>query len=549
MRRPGAVRLKAAAAVAVLALCAVTARSKEAPATKPAFGEAPAGATVTTEGWFAPPSPKFAPPALPPEVTRAFVIPIREPIAEKTYDAVKRKVIRCRLAGAEMIIFDMNTPGGRGDAMEDILRLVLDDMRDVYTVAYVDPEAFSAGAVISLACTEIVVSPTAVIGDAMPIMIGVGGELAPVPKEERSKIESGIRGIIRTTAENRGHSVALCEGMVTIGIEVWLIRNHHTGELRVVNAADERGKVRNAPAAGATQASVSAALATDWEYLRTIDGPESLVTLTGYEAVDAGLARRMLANMDKLRQHYNITAPPTVLEDTRSETLVEFLTSPVVAGILFFVGILGIYVEFNAPGHVLPGVAGLICLAIFFGSRYLIGMASWWMIALFILGVLLILVEILVVPGFGVPGVLGVIFCVVGLLVMLMPYRPGKWLPNTPLDWRLFTNGVLGVTMGFVGAVAAALAIAKYLHRLPVAGRLVLPSVVPPVEPTVTEGSPYLRVKAGDIGTVERMCRPVGKVRFGEDLLDAGSQGEIIEPGTAVRVLRREGNRLIVEKA
>jgi membrane protein implicated in regulation of membrane protease activity len=144
--------------------------------------------------------------------------------------------------------------------------------------------------------------------------------------------------------------------------------------------------------------------------------------------------------------------------------------------------------------------------------------------------------------------VLGVIFCGVGLLAMLMPYSPGKWLPATPLDWRLFTNGVLGVTAGFVGAVVAALVLAKYLHALPLAGRLVLPSVVAPVEPTLTEQSPYLRVQAGDMGTVERMCRPVGKVRFGQDLLDASSQGEIIEPGSAVRVLRREGNRLIVEK-
>lgn len=539
----------AALAAALLMAGSSSAQSaSKSPASKPAPAfKAPPGALVVADGWFAAPKPQFAPPALPASITNAFVIPIHEPISEKTFGAIKRKMIRARSGGAQIIIFDMKTPGGRSDAMQDILRLVLDDAREVYTVAYINPEAFSAGAVISLACTEIVVTPTAVIGDAMPIMLSPTGELSPMPREERGKMESAFRGIIRTIAENRGHNIALCEGMITLGLDIWLVRNRDTGELRVVNAAQERGRVHNAPPT--SQPAVSAPPSAEWEYLRTIDGPDSLVTLTGYEARNVGLAGEVLASMADLRKHYNIAAEPTVLEDTWSEALVEFLTSPAVAGILFFVGALGIYMEFNAPGHILPGVVGVICLAIFFGSKYLIGMAQWWEIALFVVGVALIVVEVFIVPGFGVAGIAGLIMCVVGLLAMLVPNAPGRLpIPVTDFDWSIFANGAMSLGIAFLAAVVAAMVLARYLPHVPVAGRLVLTPVQAGPDAAVSDISPIRHVQCGDVGVVERVCRPVGKVRFGDDLLDAGSEGMIIEPGATVRVLRREGNQVIVEK-
>jgi membrane-bound serine protease (ClpP class) len=543
MTRFTSVLLSAAVIVALATTQVSAAKPKTtSPATEPA------GTRIVADGWFAPAEPKFPPPKLPAAVTRAFVIPIHEPIGEKTFDAIRRKVVRCRSGGAEIIIFDMKTPGGRSDAMDNILRLILDDIRDVYTVAYVHPEAFSAGAVISLACTEIVVTPTAVIGDAMPIMLSPTGELSPMPKEERAKMESGMRGIIRTIAQNRGHSIALCEGMITLGEEVWLIRDRGTRELRVVDVEEYRGKVLGAPASTSQPAAMPPSGAK-WEYVRTIDGPNSLVTLTGYEAINAGLATGVYDNLKELAKHYNIVVEPMMLEDTWSEKLVEFLTSPAVAGVLFFIGILGIYIEFNSPGHILPGVVGLICLAIFFGSKYLVGMAQWWEIALFVLGVLLILVEIFVLPGFGIAGIAGIVVCVVSLLAMLVPNTPGRLpIPTTDFDWTIFTSGAMALGTAFIAAIVAAMVLARYLPKVPIAGRLVLAPIQAVPDAAVSDISPIRKVKPGDTGVVEAVCRPVGKVRFEKDLLDATSEGMIIEVGAKVRILRREGNQLIVEK-
>ena len=502
----------------------------------------PPGARVVPHGWFAPQPVKR--PELPAEVTRAFVIPIHGEITGATYEIIQQKVIRARTGRAQLIIFDLDTPGGSGQAMREIFRHLIDklpqDIPDVYTVAYVNPEAFSAGAIIALACNDIVMTPTAVIGDAMPIMAGPGG-LVEIPPDERGKFESATRADVRVLAGRNGYNETLCQAMITITIEAWLIRNRETGELMAVYADEWRNKLRNPPAS--TQPSVADA-ASPWEYLSTIDGPRELLTMTADEAAYLGFCKHILPSMDDLRKQYHIVSPPVTLEDTWSEGLVGFLAQPAVTGILMFIAMVGIYMEFSAPGHILPGVAAVVCLAIVFGSHYLIGMAQWWMIALFVLGLVLMAVDLFVTPGLGVLITLGGICCVVGLVAMLGGYP----LPRTSFDWKILGDGLLALLLAFIAATGCIAFLAKYLQRVPVFGRLILSAPSAPTAPPVPEGSPLLHLRPGAVGVVEAVCRPVGKVRFGDDLLDASSEGAVIENGRKVRVLQNDGNHLIVEE-
>lgn len=517
-----------------------------APATRPAH--APPGARVTSEGWFAPPAPKPEPkPPLPSKIERAFVIPIHGPITMTTYDTVKRKALRCRnKERAQLVIFDMNTPGGRSDAMGKIAQVITSDLGGIYTMAYVHPEAISAGAIISLACDEIVLSPGARIGDAMPIMIGPQGTLVPIPKEERGKIESYARSQVRNLAERNGYNVDLCEAMITLRIEIWLIRNRRTRELRYLNLekhpnyaapkSDDEGRGAAKPR-----------LDEPWEYVRRIDGPLELVTMTTREALDLGFATEVFADLDELAAHYTVIERPTVLEDTWSETLVEFLTSPVVTAILMFVLILGIYVELNTPGVGLPGAVALIALAVLLSSRYLTGLAQWWEIALFIVGLVLLAIEIFVTPGFGVMGVSGAICCLVALLAIIVPNPPDKLpLPSTEIGWGIFRAGLAAVAIGFLAAIAAAALLAKFLPDMPVANRLILtPTVLR--SPGLKEREAWIgSIRVGQIGTIEGICRPVGQVRFGEKLVDAIADGGFLPSGTRVKVVKNEGNRVVV---
>ncbi len=521
------------------------------PASSPASG--PAGIVYTDvrvdidnlpERWYVRrPSAKVTP--LPRPVKQAFTIPIREEIRDSTYDALVRKMGEAKARGADMIVFDMDTPGGSSQAMNEIAKLIMGE-EDVHTVAYVNPQAFSAGAVIALACDEIVMTSNGVIGDAMPILLGPGGVQA-MDEELRGKIESAATAIIRTLAERNGYNKALCEAMITLKMEVWLVRKRDTGELAIVSAGEVRHLVAGAPADEEARVASRPASGPVYDYLLTIDTDKELVTMTASEAYKMGFTDHILDSIDELRAHYGIDSPLQVLEDTWSEKLASFLASPAVTGILMFVGIIAVYAELHTPGFGLAGITAIICFALLLGSRYLTGLAQWWEVALFFLGLVMIAIEVFLIPGFGVVGITGIICCVAALLAMVVPNAPDKLpLPDTDLDWSIFSSGAMALGIAFVCALAGMAGLARVLPKVPVAGRLILAPPRTTEAPPAAESAPIQRVNVGDVGIVTAACRPVGVVRFGEMLVAAVSEGELIPIGEKVRVLANEGNRIVV---
>jgi len=496
------------------------------------------------------PSRKFPP--LPAEITKAFILTMRasenevEPISGTTYQALRRKAVQCRAKGAQLIIIDMHTWGGGVIAALDIARLIKHDLAGIYVVCYVRTRAISAGALIALACDEIVMTPTGKIGDCAPIVMG--GKLEGT---EREKIETVLRGEFSESAQRGGYSVALAESMVSIHREVWKIRNKRTDEMQYVLRKDWRGKVFF-PKGKVDGASNPQA---EWELIEVTVPEGELLTMDPQKAVTLGIVSTLIdapagnpyANILK---EFNVTAPPVVLTDTWSEVLVGWLTSPAVVSILMLFGIMGVYVEIRTPGLGLPGLLALICFGIIFGSQFLIGLATWWEIALFVVGIVLICLEVFVIPGFGVAGVSGIICCVLGLTVMFVDNAPGQWpIPRDEFGWDLLANGIFAMACAFIGSVVLSVALARYFRKIPLANRLCLAMAAEAVpQAPVVESSPVRRIQVGDRGVVESMCRPVGKVRFGEDLVDAVSQGGPIDAGTPVRVLAMESNRPIVER-
>ena len=563
--------------------------ASRAPATRPApatrratsapvsFPAAPPGAKIVTtegeEGWFAPTKRGKPAPPLPEQITKAFIIPIREQIMGKTFDAMKRKVIHAKAKGAELIVFDMDTWGGMVHPALDIARLLKVELHEVYTVCFVRTRAVSAGALIAVACDEIVVTGHGKFGDCMPIVM-MGGKLEPA---EREKMETVLRNEFAESAEENGYPVAIAECMVTRQREAWLVRHLETGELRYVLRKDFYRKVREAPpetqeikytiegkdekseVRGTLRMPAAAPPPrvnpdAKWELLRVVVPAGELPTFHPRQVLEYGFARRQVPSSSgdrpwaELLKEFNVVAEPTVLEDTWSERLVGFLTSPYVMAFLVAVGMLALYVELHTPGIGLPGAVAVMCFAVLFGSRFLIGMAAWWEIALFLVGLILLGLEIFVTPGFGVLGISGILCCVVALLAMTVPNAPNKLpIPDTALSWSLFSTGVAALIVGAIGAVIGAIVVARYLPKVPVAGRLVLaPSTVRP-SPT-TDRAPITVVQVGDVGTVHSVCRPVGQVRFGEALVDAIADGDMIPTGTKVRVVKKEGNRIVVTR-
>ena len=533
-------------ATACVSACALASPGQARPgetatAPGPPSAAVPPGARKVDQGWFAP-QKRSAPPKQPKSV---FIIPIREQIMDKAFKALERKVLQCRSGQADLVILDMDTPGGSVNAAEAICKLINSGLGKVHTVCFIRSDALSAGAMIALACKEIIVTPGARLGATAPLVPGMKLE-----KPIREKFESVLRTQLEQSAERNGYPKALAVSMVSRDLEVWLIRSRRTGELRYVLRADWRGRVKIPPGLADVDSNPEA----QWDLLEVPVRKDRLLTMTAEKAKAYRFASAILdAPKDRPYEHilkrYNVKAQPTVLIDSWSEDMVDIIRSPVVAAILVFLAMMFGYVEMHTPGFGLFGGLAIACFVILIGSGYLVGLAQVWEIALFVLGLVLIAVEVFVTPGFGVLGISGAVCCLFAAFAMLVGNAPSEFpWPKTELDHKVLLGGIRTVGIGFVAAVIAGAILSRFLPKIPLARRIILAPPAPAGGPPVPAGSAMTRVQVGDVGLVESMCRPVGKVRFGDDLLDAVSEGDTIQRGAKVRVQRRDGNRIIVEK-
>ncbi len=523
---------------------ATTAPATTAPAaTQPATTQP--GARITKEGWFAPTVRQSELPALPAEVTNAFVIPIREPIGKKTYEAVRRKLLHCQMLGAQLIILDMDTWGGGLFAGLDIARMLKTEVREIRVVCYVRTRAISAGSMIALACDEIVVTPVGMLGDCGVVLTMPSGTTVVMPPDKQ---ETVVRAEMRESAKMHGYSEALAQAMVSDDLEAWLIRNKRTRQLQYVLADEFRGRVTIPQGLVDANSNPKA----QWELLRVIVPEGKLLTADSSQAIEYGFASATVDSppkepLAKLAEHYNVTGEFTVLEDSWSEELVDFLTSGTLTTVLVFGMMLFGYIEMHTPGFGLFGAIALVCLALLVGSRYLTGLALWWEIALFVVGVVLLTIEVFITPGFGVLGTLGGIFCFTAIVLWLAPNVSGKWLPSGELAWAVFRTGVAAMGIGVIASVVAMMLVARFLPKLPMANWLILKSPAAAASNPALEGVQAIRL--GQTAVVIAICRPAGQVRIGDKLVDAVTEGEYIPAGEKVKVIRNETNRVVVTRA
>jgi membrane-bound serine protease (ClpP class) len=233
--------------------------------------------------------------------------------------------------------------------------------------------------------------------------------------------------------------------------------------------------------------------------------------------------------------------------------MVRKINHPAVMSILIMIALLGVYIEFNTPGVGLPGLAAVICFTIIIGSKYLVGLANWAEVAVFIIGVILLMVEIFIIPGFGITGILGIILMVGGLFGMLI--RNGwdevPW-PRTEFDWYLFSQSILGLAIGFIGFIVLAWAITKYLPKFEFMSGLILIPATPKkgdefeISMTIPPESKIGSVQVGDVGEVTSILRPAGKVQFGEAVVDCVAEADFLDKGSKVEIIEIHGNKVIV---
>lgn len=473
---------------------------------------------------------------------KAAVIVCKGMIDDGLYKSIQRRTELALDGGANYLIYQIETYGGFVESGDNIAKyFIFEAADDAHTVAYVTSEAISAGAMIAVSCQDIIMLENTTIGDCAPIELG--GKLEGI---EREKVESFIRAAFSRAAEANNYPKPLLKAMVTMQTEVYRVTNFETGEYEFYEA-DYLPKDPNK---------------YDLENKQLIVKNDELLTLTASEAEEYGIARAKVEGLDGVleflarRDDVEFVGQPMLLETSWSEEMVRWLNSPAVMGILLTVALLGVYVELNTPGIGLAGLIAAICFIVIVGSKYLVDMANWVEVALFVAGILLLFVEVLLIPGFGIAGLTGIVCILTGLFGMLVKNPPDTipW-PEGPESWYFFVHGIWAVALGFTGFVVLACIATKYLPKLSFLSGLVLSPTAAKegteVEVSMTappEGE-GLSVRCGQVGEVTNKLRPAGKARFGRAVVDVVAEGDFLDSGTAVEIIEIRGNRVIVKKA
>lgn len=477
----------------------------------------------------------------PPKATvKAAVIVCKGMIDDGLYQSIRRRTELALKEGDTYLIYEIETYGGLLEAGDNISKYFILEVADkAHTVAYVSTEAISAGAMIAVSCRDIIMRKNTTIGDCAPIQLG--GKLEGV---EREKAESFVRATFMRAAEANHYPKALLKAMVSISTEVYRVKNIETGQYEFFETEDLPKDTD----------------VYDIENKELIVKDSELLTLTASKAAEYGIARAVVEDVNGAlefvakRDGVVFSGPPTVLETNWSEDMVRWLNSPVLMGLLLMVGLLALYVEFHTPGLGLAGLVALICFAILIGSKYLVGMANWVEIALFIVGVLLLLTELFLIPGFGLVGFAGILCIMLGLFGMLIKNPPGRFpWPQNAFDWQQLTYGLLSVLFGFAGFVILAILLGKFLPKVGfLSGLILLPTPAKKgdefeISMTAPPEQGQAKVQVGQTGEATSRLRPAGKARFDDAVVDVVAEGEFIDKGAKVRIIEIHGNRVVVK--
>lgn len=504
--------------------------------------------------------------------TYVTVCPVDGTIDDGVGVLVERAVRESRNAAA--IIFVINTFGGRVDSAVNIASTIL--KAPCPTIAYItDKGAISAGALISYACDEIIMAPGTNFGAAMPVMATPEG-MMPTGEKELSFVREKMRAL----ANENGHNADIAEAMVDQDVvlrarivdktvQVYSVEpTEAPGEVAAVDLVVEkiiealgenlpqplkdalRQIPSSVPSPPAKPQSTTAPDSTS-PFKPAADGswlvlPKGkLLTLEPKDAVFYGVIPTVAYSVDEVMTHYGYRGMQKhELVMTWAERVFRFLTDPLVTALLLAGGVGGIYVEMKTPGFGLPGILGGICLALFFGSRYVIGLAEWLDVLLVVVGLGLILLEIFVLPGFGLAGVGGILCLGAGIYLALTNVA----IPEYTWDYaRLKDAGISFVTAcGLI--VLLAVAAARILPQTPIYRRIVLVHAQEPQLGYVVQSMEDESRAIGLKGRAATVLRPAGRGRFGGKVYDVVSRAEYIEEGTPIVIVEVDGNRYVVDK-
>lgn len=431
-----------------------------------------------------------------------FKIDIKRDIGSTTWLYVQKGFEEAKEKKADAILIHMNTYGGEVVYADSIRTKILNSEIPVYV--FIDNNAASAGALISIACDKIFMRPGGSMGAAT--VVNQTGEQMP------DKYQSYMRATMRATAEAQGKDT-------------------------LINGTDTTYRWKRDPL-------IAEAMVDERTVVPNLIDSGKTLTFTSLEAQKYGYCEGLADNVDEvitkhlqLSDYELITFQPTTMDNIRG-----FLMSSVIQGILIMLIIGGIYFELQTPGIGFPLAVSITAALLYFAPLYLEGMAANWEIIVFVIGLLLIAIEIFVIPGFGIAGISGIVLVVAGLTLSL--------LENVDFNFDgVETGGVGKALMTVILGVGFGFALVLYLSSR-IGSKGIFRNIALNTNLENSEGyvSVELKLKEliGQEGIAQSDLRPSGKIKINGQLFDAVSEGDFIGASTPVRVIRFEMGQLYV---
>lgn len=440
--------------------------------------------------------------------TLVYLCKVDKMIAAPLWRSVKKSFDQADSLNADYILIHMNTYGGQVDIADSIRTLILN--YHIPVLVYIDNQAISAGALISVAADSIYMRPGGSIGAAT--VVDQTGQKMP------DKYQSFMRGMMRATAEAHGKKPEVKDGDTTW---VW----HRDPEI--------------------AQAMVDPSVV-----IEGIVDTGQVLTLTTLEAIKYGFCEGEASSIDEALANAGIEEYTLrELKLTSVDKIIMFLVHPVVSGILIMLIIGGLYFELQSPGIGFPLAASITAALLYFAPLYLEGMAENWHLVVFIIGIILVMVEIFALPGFGVTGVLGIIGIVTGLVFVMIDkivFRFG----STGDGIKEVITAFSIVSISMLSSFLLSLWLSRKLfspNRL--FGSLALETSENRSEGYVSFDTEKQRSLIGRRGTAHTVLRPSGKVIIGDDVYPAVAETGFITRGAAIVVRREEQGQLYVIEA
>jgi membrane-bound serine protease (ClpP class) len=441
-----------------------------------------------------------------------------------------------------VVFLQIETGGGSLEAARDLAAELQTLQRagedSLKIVAFIPENAPDTAAVVALGCTDIVMSrrKDAAAGAAESAEATFGDFEAYLGKgKPDGNAKELIEKSLVTLAEEQGYSPLLVRGMVDANLTI--VRARKVTDATIVRLMTAEELDTDKP---------------NWKQERVVKPKGQLLKLSATEAEQLGLARFVVdgRDLDDVAIKYGFE-PGKLREATPGslDRFAEFLRIPAVTVLLVLIGFTGLILELKVPGTTVPGiVAALSFILLFWAHTAFSGQVAVLAGSIFILGLVLVLIEVFVIPGFGATGVLGILFMLSGLALATMDS-----VPQTAAGWGTFGIRASQFLFSMIGSVGLAFAIARFLPRIPYANRMLL---IPPAERTdpMTElretvaGAAQALDLIGAVGTAVTVLRPAGNVRFGDQFVDVVADGGYIPAGARVKVVLVEGNRIVVKE-